>query len=116
MDIHFSMDDVPIVAFFGPIIPFVLPGICILAFMLLTEKDRLKPWAKDFRKKAALHDPASAARFGLISGAIGIFTIGLFLLLGFLIGFKYSWLVFIFAAALQLLVQGLTSKRGSKAS
>lgn len=116
MDIHFSMDDVPIVAFFGPIIPFVLPGICILAFMLLTEKDRLKPWAKDFRKKAALHDPASAARFGLISGAIGIFTIGLFILLGFLIGFKYSWLVFIFAAALQLLVQGLTSKRGSKAS
>jgi len=101
----------------GMLIPFVLPGIGILVFLVLTEKDRLKPWAKDFRDKtvaremAMWNDPATAARFGMFSGAIWIFAIGLFLLLGFLIGFKFSWLVFIFAVAFQLLIQGVMSKR-----
>ena len=98
------------------LIPFVLPGIGILAFLGLTEKDRLKPWAKDFRDKTVKRememwsDPATAMRFGVFSGAIWIFAVGLFLLLGFLIGFKFSWLVFIFATAFQLLIQGLMSR------
>jgi len=98
------------------LIPFVLPGIGILAFLGLTEKDRLKPWAKDFRDKAVKrememwNDPATATRFGMFSGAIWIFAAGVFILLGFLIGFKFSWLVFIFATAFQLLVQGVMSK------
>jgi hypothetical protein len=99
------------------LIPFVLPGIGILAFLGLTEKDRLKPWAKDLRDKAVKSemamwsDPATATRFGLFSGAIWIFAIGLFVLLGFLIGFKFSWMVFIFAIAVQLFVQALMSKK-----
>jgi hypothetical protein len=98
------------------LIPFVLPGIGILAFLGLTEKDRLKPWAKDFRDKAVKrememwNDPVTATRFGMFSGAIWIFAAGVFILLGFLIGFKFSWLVFIFATAFQLLVQGVMSK------
>jgi len=108
------MDIVPLICLF---IPFILPGIGILVFLVLTEKDRLKPWAKDFRNKAVeremamWNDPATATRFGMFSGAIWIFTTGLFFLLGFLIGFKFSWLIFIFATAFQLLVQGLMSKR-----
>ena len=35
----------------GVIIAFVLPGIGILVFLVLTEKDRLKPWAKNFHNK-----------------------------------------------------------------
>jgi hypothetical protein len=99
------------------LIPFVLPGIGILVFLGLTEKDRLKPWAKDLRDNAVKsemeiwNDPAAATRFGLFSGAIWLFAAGLFILLGFLIGYKYSWLVFIFATAFQLLVQGLMSKK-----
>ncbi|MDR2941272.1 MAG: permease prefix domain 1-containing protein [Treponema sp.] len=99
------------------LIPFVLPGIGILVFLGLTEKNRLKPWAKDLHDKAVKNemeiwnDPAASARFGLFSGAIWIFAIGLFILLGFLIGYKYSWLVFVFAIAFQLLVQGLLSKK-----
>lgn len=98
------------------IIPFILPGIGMLVFLVLTEKDRLKPWAKNFRENAVKHEmelwnnPAAAARFGMFSGAIWIFAVGLFLLLGFVIGFKYSWLVFIFAIAFQLLIQGRMSK------
>jgi hypothetical protein len=47
----------------------------------------------------------------MFSGAIWIFAAGIFILLGFLIGFKFSWLVFIFAVAFQLLVQGVMSKK-----
>ena len=99
------------------LIPFLLPGIGILVFLGLTEKDRLKPWAKGLRDNAVKNemeiwnDPVMATRFGLFSGAIWIFAAGLFILLGFLIGYKYSWLVFIFATAFQLLVQGLLSKK-----
>jgi len=100
------------------VIPFILPGGGLLAFLVLTEKDRLKPWAKDMRKKfveremAMWKDPVTASRFGMYSGAIWIFAAGLFILLGFLIGFKFSWLIFIFAVAFQLLIQGLMSKTG----
>ena len=99
------------------IIPFILPGIGLLVFLCLTEKDRLKPWAKSFfrkaeeREMAMWNDSATASRFGMFSGAIWIFAIGLFILLGFLFGFKFSWLVFIFAVAVQLLVQGLMYKK-----
>jgi MFS family permease len=102
---------------FSPMIPFVLPGIGLLVFLVLTEKERLKPWAKEFHAKAVeremamWQDPATATRFGLFSGAIWIFAAGIFILLGFLIGFKFSWLVFVFAIAIQLLVQAFMSKR-----
>jgi hypothetical protein len=101
----------------GILIPFVLPGIGILVYLCLTEKDRLKPWAKDFRDKtveremALWNDPVIAMRFGMFSGAIWISAVGLFFLLGFLVGFKFSWLIFIFATAFQLVIQGLMSKR-----
>ena len=96
----------------GVLIPFVLPGIGILIFLVLTEKDRLKPWAKNLHNKAVegemaiWNDPVKAVRFGMFSGAIWIFAVGIFIALGFLIGFKFSWPVFIFATAIQLLIQG----------
>jgi hypothetical protein len=96
----------------GVLIPFVLPGIGILVFLVLTEKDRLKPWAKNLHNKAVegemaiWNDPVKANRFGMFSGAIWMFAIGIFFVLGFLIGFKFSWPVFIFATAIQLVVQG----------
>jgi hypothetical protein len=108
---------VPLISIISLTIPFILPGIGILIFLVLSEKDRLKPWAKDFHTKAVeqemaiWQDPATATRFGMFSGAIWIFAAGLFILLGFLIGFKFSWLVFVFAVAFQLLIQGIMSKR-----
>jgi len=107
------------------VIPFILPGVGLLVYLILTEKDRLKPWAKKFYYKAAQNEreiemtimsvwsnPATAIRFGLSSGTLWIAAIGIFLLLGFLFGFKFSWLVFIFAIAIQLLlVQGFMFKR-----
>jgi uncharacterized protein (DUF2062 family) len=103
----------------GPLIAFVLPGAGLLAFLVLTEKDRRKPWAKAFTEKTIQHemamwtDPATASRFGMFSGAIWILAAGLFVLLGFLIGFKFSWLVFIFAVGIELLMMGGMYKKMS---
>ena len=99
------------------LIPFVLPGSGILAFLVLTEKKHLKPWAATLAEEAGrqqmemFKDPATANRFGLYSGAIWIFAMALFFLLGFLVGFKFSWVIFIFAVAIQLLVQGFMAKK-----
>jgi hypothetical protein len=105
-------------------IPFLIPGIGLLVFLCLTEKNRLKPWALQYAASFSANlekqitdnicksaeqwqNPAYGERFGLFSGAIWVFAAGLFIALGFAIGFKYSWLVFIFAVAVQLLVQAL---------
>jgi membrane-associated HD superfamily phosphohydrolase len=107
---------IPLISLISLMISFVLPGIGLLVFLILSEKDRLKPWAKDFHKKAVeqemalWQDPATATRFGMFSGAIWIFAAGLFILLGFLIGFKFSWLIFVFAVAFQLLLQAIMSR------
>jgi hypothetical protein len=108
-----------VVGALGSLLAFALPGGGLLAFLVLTEKDRLKPWAKEFRsgmvqrEMELWNNPAVAARFGMFSGAIWIFAAGLFVVLGFAAGFRFSWLVFIFAVAVQLLVQGLMSKPGN---
>jgi uncharacterized membrane protein YbhN (UPF0104 family) len=97
------------------LIPFVLPGGALLAFLILTEKDRQKPWAAEQRAREMKQsqfmysDPVAAIRFGLYSGAIWIFAIALFILLGMLIGFRFSWLVFLFAIGTELLIQARLS-------
>jgi hypothetical protein len=98
------------------LIPFIIPSLALLAFLLLTEQDTRKPWARaQYEKEAGAsrelwRDPMAAARFGMVSGAIWLFAAGLFFLLGFLLGFRFSWLSFIFAAAVQLAVQSVMMK------
>jgi hypothetical protein len=100
------------------LIPFVIPGLALLVFLFLTEKDYRKPWAKaQYEREVRISrelfsDPVVAARFGMAVGAIWIFALGLFILLGIIIGFKFSWLVFVFAVAFQLAVQSLMLKPG----
>jgi hypothetical protein len=94
------------------LLPFAIPGAGLLAFLCLTEAGRLKPWAAEramaeMRGAQEMLSGAGAVRFGLYSGAIWIFALGAFVTLGFLIGFRYSWLAFIFAVAVQLVVQAL---------
>jgi hypothetical protein len=98
------------------LIPFFLPGSGGLAFLVLTEKSRLKPWAAGRaleeikRSRELFPDGAAEARFGLYAGAIWIFAFGAFFALGFAIGFRYSWLSFVFVTAIQLAVQGTLVK------
>jgi hypothetical protein len=101
------------------LIPCFIPALGLLIFLRLTDKNSLKPWARERYEKETrasmemMRDPAAAARFGMISGAIWISAVGFFILLGFLLGFRFSWLVFIFALAVQLTVQSLMIKTKS---
>jgi uncharacterized membrane protein YbhN (UPF0104 family) len=102
------------------LIPFFIPALALLFFLRLTEKDARKPWAREQYEKELRasremwSDPVIAARLGMVSGAIWIFAAGLFLLLGFLVGFQFSWVVFVFAVAVQLAAQSLMIKPGTK--
>jgi hypothetical protein len=97
---------------------FCVSGLGLLIFLCLTEKNRLKPWALKYRGEEARksmemwNNPAKAARFGLVSGALWTFAVGIFFALSFAVehGFSFSWLVFIFTAAIQLLIQAFMSK------
>jgi MFS family permease len=104
----------------GSLIPFALSGIALIAFLALTETERRKPWvlahvSQEVKKNQELwSDPVIAVRFGTLSGAIWIFAIGIFLVLGFALSFKFSWLVFVFAVAFELLVQSFMYKQGKE--
>jgi len=104
----YGMDElVPVI---GSILPFALPGSVILAYLLLTEKSRHKPWVVEQqaiwaeRMKEPFANPHAATRFGLYSGALWVLAMAMFAALGFVIGFQYSWLVFLFAVAAQILI------------
>ena len=105
-----------IIAALGVLIPFVLPAISLLIFLILTEKDLKKPWVKLLYEKEAMLfiNHATEMRFGMFSGAIWITAFALFILFGFIVSFKISWLVFLFATAVQLCVQGVMMKNESK--
>jgi hypothetical protein len=98
------------------LIPCFIPALALLIFLRLTEKDYRKPWARArYEKEVRINrelwsDPVVAARFSMVSAAIWISAAGLFILLGFVIGFKLSWLVFVFAVAVQLAAQSMMLK------
>ncbi|MFC0905554.1 permease prefix domain 1-containing protein [Clostridium sp. MT-14] len=95
----------------GSLMPFVIPGLCVLVFLLLTEKERHKPWVLErermFKENyaTACGDAKTLEQRGLLSGALWLFSAALFVLLGFIIGFKYSWVVFLFAVACEVLIE-----------
>lgn len=99
----------------GLLIPFFLPGAALLAFLILTEKSRKKPWMQklvetQMAKDMEIYDE----KFGLLSGALWISALALFLLIGMLAGFKISWVIFFFAVAGQLVLQYYTMKSHDK--
>lgn len=92
------------------LIPFILPSLAFGAFLILTEKDRSKPWVKKQREEYIKHswerfgDPAQEERFGLFSGALWIAAIAGFILLTILFGLKFSWLAIAAALIGQMLI------------
>jgi hypothetical protein len=98
------------------LIPFALPGLALGVFLILTEKDRSKPWVAELRRKAMEREmdrfasPAQEERFGLTSGAIWIGAIALFIFLTVTVGIKFSWLAFAAALIGQILTLSAFSK------
>ena len=95
-------------------IALILPAICGLIFLLATESKRQKPWLKaivesysvdysmNFSKYRDMVNPVKAAKFGVASGGLWLLAIAVFVTLGAVISWQYSWFVFLFAAAIQL--------------
>jgi MFS family permease len=90
---------------------FIVPAICAFIYLLVTEQKRQKPWLKalvdrDTEKSMTLQhnmvDPVKAAKFGVASGGLWIFAIAVFLVIGFMFSWQYSWLVFPFTLAIQV--------------
>jgi hypothetical protein len=88
----------------------VLPSIAFGVFLVLTEKDRSKPWIIALRNEAIRREserfanPAQEERFGLLSGALWISAAAVFVLLTMTIGIKFSWLVFVAAVVGEMIV------------
>jgi hypothetical protein len=102
---------------------FALPGIALGIFLVLTEKDRSKPWVAKQREEHMKYgaeqfgNPATAQKFGLICGALWIAAIAGFILLTITAGIKFSWIAIVVALIAQMLVQaGFTKGSGSKSA
>lgn len=107
---YFSMG-AALYAALATLIPFALPGVAFFVYLILTEKDRSKPWLMA-QQNAALKsaadsyaNPSVAARHGLLSGALWIFSFAIFTMLTLTIGIRLSWITFLFAIGLQVLIE-----------
>lgn len=98
-------------AVWASLMPLVLPGLGVIGFLVLTEKDRNKPWVVEERQWAleryekAYRDPVRRGRRGMLSGALWVAAAALFLLIGFLAGWKYAIVVILFAVAFEMLIE-----------
>ncbi|MDR3270732.1 MAG: permease prefix domain 1-containing protein [Peptococcaceae bacterium] len=101
----------------GTIIPFMIPGAALGAFLILSEKDRSKPWVIAQRQaflsytQARLGDPAYSTQFGMYAGIIWIAAAAAFIALSLALGFKYSWLAFVLALIAQLWLVAASVKK-----
>lgn len=98
---------------FITLMPFVLVSAIIFIYLGLTEKSRRKmdtEWVEQWVSHYS--DPQTAIVRGGISGALWIFTIASFFFIGFNWGWKYSWIVFVFAIGCEPLIEAyFASKR-----
>jgi hypothetical protein len=95
----------------------LLPVVCCLVFLLATEPKRQKQWLRtmidselESQFSGFTHgyyhnsfvDPVRAARFGVLSGALWLLAIALFVTLGVFVGWHISWLPPLFALPIQV--------------
>ncbi|WP_042350793.1 permease prefix domain 1-containing protein [Bacillus massiliigorillae] len=103
----------PLFEAIASILPFVIPAICLLVFLVLTEKERNKPsvWTNMYSaddKESVKHMMVH----GNLSGALWIFAFGIFLMVGLVFNaWAYSWIVFIFAVGIQVLLEAFYVNR-----
>ncbi|MFL0365424.1 permease prefix domain 1-containing protein [Pseudobacillus sp. 179-B 2D1 NHS] len=93
------------------LLPFAIPSICLYVFLGLTEKDRSKHDQEWMKYTAKYYNPEYQMIRGSISGALWIFAFATFLLIGFLISWKYAWIVFIFATGVEVLIGAIPFKQ-----
>ncbi len=103
-------------------IPFVLPSAVAFIYLGLTEKSRLKvdqEWTREWMEKWTeewkhnFHNENHMVRGG-VSGALWIFSVAIFLIIGFSGGWKYAWIVFVFATGIEALLSAVFAHKYRK--
>jgi uncharacterized membrane protein YbhN (UPF0104 family) len=90
--------------------PFAIASAIVFIYLGLTEKSRRKmdsEWEKHWVEYYS--NPQTATLRGSISGALWIFAIAAFFLVAFNLGWKYSWIVFVIATGVELLIEAFFS-------
>ncbi|MGE5485371.1 MAG: hypothetical protein ACM3X4_10175 [Ignavibacteriales bacterium] len=88
-------------------------------YLALTETNREKEWARQLTDRWAaeceqsLTFQHSTVRLGL-SGALWLFSIAIFLIIGLKGGWRYAWIVFIFACGVEALLSVAFAARVKK--
>ena len=85
--------------------PFVIISTASFLYLGLTEKKRRKMgqgWEQQWIEYYS--NPQTMVLRGAIPGALWIFSIGVFFLITFTWGWKYSWIIFVIAIGLEVLM------------
>ncbi|MFE5292220.1 permease prefix domain 1-containing protein [Isoptericola sp. NPDC056618] len=87
-------------------------GGVLFTMLGVTQTNRKKAWVRDVARAHASghhfdrfdHDPAAAARFGVYTVVIWLAAFVVFVVLGLTVGWAWSWLTFVVALAVMMLV------------
>src|SRR5699024_4701429 len=98
--------------------PFALPSLGVLSFLIMTEKDRRKAWVLNEEEKQ--HEWAknftssgNAETFGIMTAFVWVLAIGAFIFLLILKLWVYSWIPFVIATAIMMLLLAHYMKMGN---
>lgn len=92
--------------------PFLMVSAIVFIYLGLTEKSRRKMgsvWEKQWIDYYS--NPRSAVVRGSISGALWIFSFAAFFLVAFTWGWKYSWIVFVVAIGIEVLLEAFFASK-----
>jgi len=87
---------------------FILPGVAMMCYLVLTQEKRLKPWVIEHIRRS---NGVYGEKFGMLCATIWTFAFAVFVLFGFLAGWHLAWIVFLFAIAIQMLAMFLMAER-----
>jgi hypothetical protein len=93
------------------LIPFVIPSVLAYMYLGLTEKSRIKENSGLEQHIQYYSNPRSLMLRGNISGALWIFSTAVFFIIGFVWGWKFSWIVFLFATGMEVVIEGVFASR-----
>ncbi|MGW8567802.1 permease prefix domain 1-containing protein [Isoptericola sp. NPDC055881] len=90
---------------------FVVGGV-LFTMLGVTQTNRKKAWVRDVARAHVSghhydrfeHDPVAAARFGVYTVVIWLVAFVVFVVLGITVGWAWSWLTFVVALAVMMLV------------
>jgi hypothetical protein len=93
----------------GGVLPFIVPGLALFIFLIVTENDRRKEWV--FKQDMNL--ATQNKTFASYSAALWFLALGIFFVIGFAVNWPISLVTFIFAGAGQCLIYGISIRKSA---